>query len=144
LGKWNNGDSQKETSDSTLHGDSVERVMDKLGKCLVEELLVLMSESRNDKAAPANERLPIHILSFEVINFMYRNHLITHQDYVSLFQEEALLEVAENMIHNSVGSYWNPRSAVLGDGKEIFNSWHGSQARDIFEGKLRVTSGPLS
>ncbi|KAA1096110.1 hypothetical protein PGT21_005094 [Puccinia graminis f. sp. tritici] len=133
LERWYKGDLQEEIKDSILRGDSVERIMDKLGKSLVEELLVLMSESRNDKDEPPNEKLPIHILSCEVINFMYRNHLISQQDYVSLFQEEALREVAENMIHNSVGSYWHPRFTVLGDGKQIFNGWHGSQARDIYE-----------
>ncbi|KAA1088251.1 hypothetical protein PGT21_004385 [Puccinia graminis f. sp. tritici] len=133
LEKWDNQDLQEEIEDSILRGDSVERIMDKLGKSLVEEILVLMPESRNDEDAPPNEKLPIHILSCEVINFMYRNHLISQQDYVSLFQEEALREVAENMIHNSVGSYWHPRFTFLGDGKQIFNGWHGSQAREICE-----------
>ncbi|KAA1099499.1 hypothetical protein PGT21_009482 [Puccinia graminis f. sp. tritici] len=116
-----------------LHEELNQTILQKMGNFLAKEFIKLIIESSPKRHTKHFTEFPIHRLGFQTIHFMYRNHLITQQDFVSLFEENVLNEAAENMYQSYV--YDQPHlfdSDYIEDGKNIFNGWYGLTAREMF------------
>jgi hypothetical protein len=111
-------------------------ILQKMGNVLAKEFINLIVQSSPKRHLKHFTEFPIHRIGFQTIHFMYRNHLITQQDFVSLFDENILDEAAENMCQSYI--YDQPHlfdSEYMEDSKNIFNVWYGFQAREMFSGK---------
>ncbi|KAA1115682.1 hypothetical protein PGTUg99_025140 [Puccinia graminis f. sp. tritici] len=109
------------------------KVMKKIGKNMAEDLVGLLLEQEKVQGNHSiYEYFPSQDISIQTIQFMYRNHLISKDDFQSLFHPKALYNVSKNMfgsfLHNESGSIkWFPL-----DSSSIFNSWVSSGSRDIY------------
>jgi hypothetical protein len=132
--KYSSGSAEEQILDDDLS----KTVLQKLGKYLAEDLKdVIIGSCSPKKQQQYYSEFPTHKLGFQTLHFMYRNHLISEEDFVSLFKKEVLDEAAENMHHSNV--YEDPNTFDIDQSKDcmnIFNAWYGSPAREMFSGEF--------
>ncbi|KAA1115678.1 hypothetical protein PGTUg99_024687 [Puccinia graminis f. sp. tritici] len=116
-----------------IQGNLFGQVMKKMGKNIAEGLVGLLLEDKPVQEHPVIfEYLPSHNLSLQALRFMYRNHLITMEDFQSLFQPKAVYNTSKNMLGSFLPNNPEFRQLFPLDSSSILNSWGSSDSREIY------------
>jgi hypothetical protein len=113
--------------------------MKKIGKNIAEDLVGLLLEDKPVPVPPVPfEYSPSHNLSVQALQFMYKNHLITQDDFQSLFQPKVVYNTSKNMLGSFLHNNPELRNNFPLDMSLILNSWGSSDSREIYNGKIHV------